>query len=100
MALNSLSRFPFDLRKSQIHAEGPMKGETVRTSLDIPVSLHRQLHETAVRRGCSARHLILRSIERLINEESPHPGQCVQIPLVRAAGRKIRPVTNNEAFFS
>ena len=46
-----------------------MKLETVRTSLDIPVPLHRKLHEAAERRGCSARQLILRSIERLVAEE-------------------------------
>ena len=27
---------------------------TVRTSLDIPVDLHRRIHEAAQRRGCSA----------------------------------------------
>lgn len=77
-----------------------MKGETIRTSLDIPAPLHRQLHEAALRRGCSARQLILRSIERLVAEESPHPVNRVRLPLVPAAGRQIRPVTNDEALFS
>lgn len=77
-----------------------MKPETVRTSLDIPVPLHRKLHEAAERRGCSARQLILRSIERLVAEELPRPGKRVQLPLVPAAGRQIRPVTNDEALFS
>ena len=77
-----------------------MKRETVRTSLDIPAPLHRQLHEVAVRRGCSARQLILRSIERLIAEETPSRGKRVRLPLVPAAGREIRPVSNDEALFS
>lgn len=77
-----------------------MKPETVRTSLDIPAPLHRKLHEAANRRGCSARQLILRSIERLGAEESPDPGKRVHLPLVSAAGRKIRPVTNDQALFS
>ena len=77
-----------------------MKPNTIRTSLDIPAPLHRQLHEAAVRRGCSARQLILRSIERLITEEWPRPGKRVALPLVPAAGRTIRPVTNDEALFS
>jgi hypothetical protein len=77
-----------------------MKRETIRTSLDIPAPLHRQLHEVAVRRGCSARQLILKSIEQLVAEESPYPGKRVQLPLVPAAGRQIRPVTNDEALFS
>ncbi len=74
--------------------------KSVRTSLDIPVQLHRKLHEAAERRGCSARQLILRSIERLIAEELPQPSRRVQLPLVPAAGRQIRSVTNDEALFS
>jgi hypothetical protein len=77
-----------------------MKPDFVRTSLDIPAGLHRKLHEAAVRRGCSARQLILRSIERLVDEELPHPVRRVKLPLVRATGRQIRPVTNDEALFS
>lgn len=89
-----------DLCKSRLYAEGVMKRENIRTSLDIPAPLHRQLHEAATRRGCSARQLILRSIERLIAEEAPAMEKRVRLPLVPAAGRKIRPVSNDEALFS
>ncbi len=77
-----------------------MKPETVRTSLDIPAPLHRKLHEAAARRGCSARQLILRSIERVVAEEVPNRGKRVRFPIIPAAGRRIRPVTNHEALFS
>ena len=77
-----------------------MKPDSIRTSLDIPAPLHRKLHEAAVRRGCSARQLIRRSIERLVEEELPLPGKRVGLPLVPAAGRQIRPVSNDEALFS
>jgi hypothetical protein len=77
-----------------------MKPTTIRTSLDIPAPLHRRLHEAAARRGSSARQLILRSIERLVEEELPQPENRVELPLVPAAGRRIRPVSNDEALFS
>ncbi len=77
-----------------------MKSENVRTSLDIPAPLHSRLHEVAQRRGCSARKLILRSIERMVAEELPHAGNRVPLPLVPARGLKIQPVTNDEALFS
>jgi hypothetical protein len=77
-----------------------MKPDTIRTSLDVPIELHHRLHEAAARRGCSARQLILRSIERLVDEEAPDRGHRVRLPLVPAAGRQIRSVTNDEALFS
>ena len=45
--------------------------DTLRTSVDIPRDLHRRLHEAAKLRGCSARQLILESIERIVLEASP-----------------------------
>ncbi len=70
------------------------------TSLDIPAPLHQKLHQAAQLRGCSARQLILRSIERLVDEELPRPNNRVCLPLVPAAGRQMRAVTNDEALFS
>ena len=45
--------------------------DSVRTSIDVPRDLHRHLHEVAARKGCSARQLILRSIERAVAESTP-----------------------------
>ncbi len=66
-----------------------MKG-TVRTSLDIPEDLHRRIHEAAKRRGCSARALILSSIEREVAFESGAKGR-IQAPLVFGGGEPINP---------
>ena len=45
--------------------------DTVRTSVDIPRDLHRRLHEAAKLRGCSARQLIIESIERIVLKAPP-----------------------------
>jgi len=74
-----------------------MPPKTVRTSLDIPVLLYRQLQETAQHRGCSARALILRSIEREVREETPAPRTRVKLPLVPGPGEPIR-LTNEEIY--
>lgn len=77
-----------------------MKPKTIRTTLDIPVQLHKRLHEAAQRRGCSARQLILSYMEQLVSEELPRKPHYVQLPLVPAAGRGvIEDVTNDEALF-
>lgn len=63
---------------------------TVRTSLDIPEELHRRIHEAARRRGCSARALILSSIEREVALESAPKGR-VTAPLVKDSGETVHP---------
>ncbi len=63
---------------------------TVRTSLDIPEELHAQIHEAAKRRGCSARALILSSIEREVAFEFSPKGR-VKTPLVKGKGEPVNP---------
>jgi len=63
---------------------------TVRTSLDIPKDLHRRIHEAARLRGCSARALILSSIEREVAVQSGSRGR-VQSPIVRDPGKSVNP---------
>lgn len=54
--------------------------DRVRTSIDIPRDLHRALHDTAKRRGCSARQLILESIERIVLEAArQRPGHRLSL---------------------
>ena len=68
-----------------------MSEPTVHTSLDIPATLHKRLHEAAARKGCSARQLILRSLERAVEEAEPQrPTRRLSLdpPLVPADGRK------------
>jgi len=69
-----------------------MPKQTVRTSLDIPVPLHRRLREVAARRGCSARQLILQSIERVIEDaELKRPKRRLSLdpPIVPSRGEPI-----------
>jgi hypothetical protein len=63
---------------------------TIRTSLDIPEDLHRRIHEAAKRRGCSARALILASIEREVGFEHGARGH-IKAPLVLGKGEPVDP---------
>ena len=61
-----------------------------RTSLDIPVDLHRRLHQAAARQGCSVRRLILRSIERAVDDAAPErPKRRLRLdkPIVPSTGK-------------
>lgn len=69
-----------------------MRRGSVRTSIDVPRELHRRLREAAARKGCSARQLILASIELAVEQAEPsRPGRRLSLdpPLISPAGRRI-----------
>jgi hypothetical protein len=77
-----------------------MKPGSVRTSIDLPRDLHRRIREVAARKGCSARQLILASIERAVEQaEPPGPRRRLSLdpPLIPPAGRRID-VTNEQIY--
>jgi hypothetical protein len=77
-----------------------MKPGSIRTSIDLPRDLHRRLHEAAARKGCSARQLILSSIERAIEQAEPsRPRRRLSLdpPLIPPAGRRID-LTNEQIY--
>ena len=74
--------------------------ETIRTSLDIPIGLHRRLHEAAARRGCSARQLILESIERAVKDAEPQRRKrrlSLDVPIVASTGKPFA-LSNDEIY--
>jgi hypothetical protein len=84
---------PLDLNKSRFHTFR-MGTDAIRTSIDLPRDLHRRLHEAAARKGCSARKLILASIEQTVCEPEPvRPVRrlSLDVSLVPPAGRTINP---------
>jgi len=77
-----------------------VKPASVRTSIDIPRDLHRRLHEAAARKGCSARQLILRSIEQAVEEAKPkRPRRHLKLdpPIVPSTGKTID-LTNEQIY--
>ena len=77
-----------------------MKPGSVRTSIDIPRDLHRRLHEAAARKGCSARQLILASVERAVEQIDPvRPRRRLSLdpPIVASKGRKFD-LTNEQIY--
>ena len=77
-----------------------MKANSVRTSIDLPRDLHRRLHEAAARRGCSARQLILRSIEQAVEQNTPkRPPRRLKLdpPIIPSTGKPID-LTNEQIY--
>ena len=66
-----------------------VRGKRVRTTVDIPSPLYRELKVQAAARGCSARELILGGIRQvLLNGERP-PRKAVRFPLIVSEGPKV-----------
>ncbi len=75
--------------------------DVIRTSIDLPRDLHRRLHEAAARKGCSARQLILTSIEQAVAQSEPTgPRRRLSLdpPLVASEGRKPFYLTNEQIY--
>jgi hypothetical protein len=76
-----------------------MKPNSVRTSIDIPRSLHRKLREEAAKRGCSARSLILAAIEQTVASPAPKKGRVrLDRPVLADRARKPFSLTNEEIY--
>jgi hypothetical protein len=75
--------------------------DSIRTSIDIPRDLHRRLHELAAKKGCSARQLILASIEQAVAQAEPaRPCRRLSLdpPIVPSNGRKPFDLTNEQIY--
>lgn len=70
-----------------------MRQETVRTSVDLPLELHKLLREEAAKRGCSTRQLVLRCIEQAVpappatEQIQPKRRLTLQVPIVPSTGK-------------
>ena len=74
--------------------------DSIRTSLDLPRDLHRRLREVAARKGCSIHELILRSIERAVEESTPkrpHRRLNLDKPIVPSTGKPFD-LTNEQIY--
>jgi hypothetical protein len=74
-----------------------MKAASVRTTVDIPTQMYRQLKEQAAAKGRPARELILAGIEKvLLHGQRPQPRR-VQFPLIHSKGPKVT-LTNEQIY--
>jgi hypothetical protein len=56
----------------------------MRTTVDIPDRIYRQLKSRAAREGSSTRALILRAVKEVLKSERRRTGGTVSVPIVRS----------------
>ena len=59
-------------------------GGYMRTTVDIPDRMYRQLKSRAAREGSSTRALILRGVKEVLKSERRESGVPVSLPIVRS----------------
>lgn len=74
-----------------------MKQESVRTTVDIPVSLYRRLKKQAAAQGHSIRKLVLAGVRSVILESERPRAKKVRFPLIVSKGPKVD-LTNEQIY--
>lgn len=68
----------------------------MRTTVDIPDPLYRQLKATAAKRGCSVKEIILRSVQKEIG--GAHQKGRVKLPIVKSREPGTLRLTNEQIY--
>lgn len=69
----------------------------MRTTVEIPDAIYRQLKARAALQGCSVRQLILRGVETELNGRKPgSKGQRVRLPLIESKRPGWLKLTNKQ----
>lgn len=74
-----------------------MKRESIRTTVDIPAPLYRQLKEEAAARGRSIRELVLAGVKIVLLKEQRPRKSSVTFPLIVSSGPKVD-VSNEQIY--
>jgi len=74
-----------------------MKQDSVRTTVDIPAPLYRQLKEQAAASGKSVRELVLIGVQAVVLERKKPKSRRVKFPLIVSDGPKID-LTNEQIY--
>jgi len=74
-----------------------MKQATVRTTVDIPADLYRQLKEQAAAQGSSVRELVVAGAQTVLLRGHRPRNRRVLFPLIGSSGPKVN-LTNEQIY--
>lgn len=74
-----------------------MKQESVRTTVDIPAPLYRELKKRAAENGTSVRQLIISGVNEAVLKEKRRPDRRARLPVIRSKGPKVN-LTNEQIY--
>jgi hypothetical protein len=74
-----------------------MKADVVRTTVEIPAPLYRELKKRAAEDGTSVRQLMMNGVRAVLREEKRPRKHRVQFPLIKSKGPKVN-LTNEQIY--
>lgn len=72
-----------------------MAGDFMRTTIDIPDPLYKELKARAARQGSTVKAIILRGVEKEMQDTAPKKKR-IQLPLIRGTATRKLDLTNAE----
>jgi hypothetical protein len=76
---------------------GPMKQHSIRTTVDIPAPLYRELKEQAAASGHSVRAPVLAGVKSVLQDRKRQRTKRVQFPLIVSKGPNVK-LTNRQIY--
>lgn len=70
----------------------------MRTTVDIPDSVYRQLKSRAAKEGRSAKELILRGVRQVLRDKREKSGKRVKLPIIRSRHPATLDLNNDKIF--
>ena len=74
-----------------------MKQDSVRTTVDIPKPLYRQLKQRAAAQGSSVRQLVIAGVKTVLSEQEQPGKRRARFPLLVSKGPKVN-LTNEQIY--
>lgn len=74
-----------------------MKTDVVRTTVEIPTALYRELKKRAAKNGTSVRQLMVQGMRAVLREPEPPRKRQVQFPIIKSKGPKVN-LTNEQLY--
>lgn len=74
-----------------------MKQESVRTTVDIPAPLYRELKKRAAEEGSSIRQLVISGVKNVLRAGEAPPRRRARLPVIVSKGPKVD-LTNEQIY--
>ena len=70
----------------------------VRTTVDIPTPLYKQLRQRAAKEGSTIKKLVVQGVEEVLNPKAAQPERRITSPIIKSKRPGSLNITNDEIY--